>query len=62
MKNPFEYCLVSIGHDEKPKSRDLLVISSTIGKPEALKIIDIYEDYFLLDTKTETREFYIKNM
>lgn len=51
LKNPFEYCLLSIGHNEKPKSDDLLVISSTIGKPEALKIIDIYEDYFLLDTK-----------
>lgn len=51
VENNFEYCLQPIGHHEKPTPDDFLVFSSTIAKPSSLKIIDIYKDYFLLDTK-----------
>lgn len=50
-KNSFEYCLKPIGHDENPIQDDYLVFSTTIARPDSLRIIDIYEDYFLLDIK-----------
>lgn len=51
MKNNFEYRIKPIGHTQKPEHDDFLVFSATRAVWQPLKIIDIYEDYFLLDTE-----------
>lgn len=48
--NSFEYNLKPIGHNEKPDSDDVLVFSVTVAVREIYRVIDIYDDYLLLDT------------
>lgn len=50
----FEYKIEPIGHNEKPKIGDLLFVCRSIGRPNKLKIIDIYDEFFLLETNDGT--------
>lgn len=53
-KNQFEYKVKPIGHEEKPEIGDFLVFSVTIAFPKKLKILEIFDDYFLLQTEKGT--------
>ena len=48
--NSFEYNIKPIGHHEKPICGDFLVFSVTVAVRVIYKVIDIYDDYLLLDT------------
>lgn len=52
-KNHFEYNLKPIGHHQKPAVNDFLVFSSTVAVRMTYKVIAIYDDYLLLDTKNQ---------
>jgi hypothetical protein len=48
--NYFQYNIKPIGHNEKPNSGDFLVFTVTVAVRVIYKVIDIYDDYLLLDT------------
>lgn len=48
--NSFEYNIKPIGHNEKPNLDEFLVFSVTVAVREIYRVIDIYEDFLLLDT------------
>ncbi|ROI00113.1 S1 domain-containing protein [Chryseobacterium daecheongense] len=50
-ENAFEYNIISIGHNNKPNPDDFLVFHVTVAIRTIYKIIDIYDDYLLLDTE-----------
>lgn len=52
--NSFQYNIKPIGYDEKPNPDDFLVLSVTMAAQVIYKIIDIYDDYLLLDTNNGT--------